>query len=118
MCSSDLTIIEAKLTTDNDGTYQNSTFLVPYGSLKTESSDIEKRIAFNKDEYQIEIKSSKFTPFVYLYTNKGISSFSENFFHLFPGEKKTISCRSNLTPANFTESLKIYSLNNYFQENI
>lgn len=112
------TIIEAKLTTDNDGTYQNSTFLVPYGSLKTESSDIEKRIAFNKDEYQIEIKSSKFTPFVYLYTNKGISSFSENFFHLFPGEKKTISCRSNLTPANFTESLKIYSLNNYFQENI
>ncbi len=110
------TIIEAKFITDKNETYQNNTFLVPYGSLEIEPSTVEQRVAFKKDGYEIEIKADKFTPFVYLYTKYGTSNFSDNFFHLLPGEKKTIRCNSNLTPAGFSENFKTYTLNNYFEE--
>jgi beta-mannosidase len=113
ICDPRSTLILSKFTTNTGEEFVNSKFMVPYGSLKTKPSSIEKEVSFNKDEFVIKLKADVFTPFLYLFTRKGRTSFSDNFFHLRPGETKVIKCRSTLTLNQFNEELESYSLNKY-----
>ena len=111
------TLIEAEFKTAEGDLYTNNKFFVPYGSLKTKPVTIERKFSFKKDELLLELSSDRFAPFVYIYTRNCSSTFSDNFFHLFPGERRVITCKSHLTPAKLKDEIEIYTMNNYFEEN-
>ena len=109
-------IFTAQFVTSSCEKYENTKFLLPYGMLKTTHTKVEKRLFLHKGEYHLELTSDSFVPFFYIYTKKEHLHFSDNFFHLFPGEQRSITFKSNLSKSLLEKELEFYSLNDYFKK--
>jgi beta-mannosidase len=57
----------------------------------------------------VELSSDKFARYVFLSIDKQ-GFFSDNYFNLMPGEKKTITFTTSQKPSDFEKDLKVMSL--------
>ena len=86
-------------------------FLAPFGKLKTTPETPSIEISKIKNGFEIGLKASNYVLFNQLYLTESDGHFSENFFHLFPGETKKILCITSLSEEDFRSQLRHYSLN-------
>ncbi len=98
---------------DSDGqSYSDYQFFAPYGSLKLLPSTIDTEIVETESGLNLHLKSAVFTAFVQLSIATEGAHFSDNFFHLFPGEEKSVSVKTKLSANDFKKQLNILTINN------
>lgn len=108
--------IEASFKTLDGAHYSNTKFLTKYGSLALERPHLDTKIIKARDGYKITLTSTRFAPFVQLYLSESHALFSDNFFHLWPGQPVNVTCKSNLDYNQFKKQIKILCLNLHSNE--
>ncbi|MDR4989154.1 MAG: glycoside hydrolase family 2 protein [Bacteroidales bacterium] len=119
------TMLDAAFTTAKGNSFRNQLFVLPYGKLQLPEVSMDVRVSpvsgnivttghgveISMNGYQIELNTNALAAHVWLYLENEHAWFDDNFFHLVPGEKKTVFCRTNLSPEAFQEELRVFSVN-------
>ena len=103
-------LLQASFRTVGERIYRNSMFLVPTGKLQLPASRIDTEVEPARGGYHIHLASTGFAGHVQLYLSESHAWFDDNFFHLWPGETKTVFCASDLKQAAFESQLKVHHL--------
>ena len=112
----DAMMLEAVFSTEDGRVYRNRKFLEGLGRLRLPESQPEWHIRSGEDGFYIDLHSSAFTAFVHLYLAEHHAWFDDNFFHLLPGETKTVFCRSDLPYDAFSEQLRLQHMTTIIQK--
>lgn len=110
-------LLKATFRTEEDS-YESTQFFTSYGKLQLSDAELNYTILPSDDGFEIEISSDNFAAFVYLYAESSPLVFSNNFFHVRPGEKTFVKCTTNLTLEDFGQQLKVKHLKVYLGEGI
>jgi beta-mannosidase len=95
------TVLNMQLLVDNEVVSTNNLYFCSPKNQQLQKPTFKiKKI----DEIHIEITSSKLVRSVWLYTPKIINAFDDNYFDLFPGEKKIITMKEALSLKDITVS--------------
>lgn len=78
----------------------NIVFFVSPKHLQLKEPEIKYSVSENNGKIKIEVSASHFAAFVELGIKNNYARFSDNFFHLIPGEIKTVDVVSTGTPHN------------------
>lgn len=105
------TLLKASFNDEKGKFYTNEKFLVKYGELILPEAQISALFEKFEDGYNIKLKSDKFVAFVNLFLNTNHAIFSDNFFHLYPNETKTINLKTDLGIKQLRMQLNILFLN-------
>lgn len=98
---------------DNEGhSCRDFQFFAPLGELKLMPAAIETTIEEKTEGLLLSLKADVFTAFVQLSLPTAFAHFDDNFFHLFPGQTKTVLVNTQLSAKSFQEQFNILSLNN------
>jgi len=101
--------LEASFVTEEDS-YSNSSFLDLFGNLQLPETKIIRDVKKVEDGFMIALQSDAFAAFVFLFLNNDHAWFEDNFFHLLPGEKREVFCKSSLTLDEFVKQLEVTHL--------
>jgi beta-mannosidase len=89
----------------------NVVFFVPPKYWKLEEPEIEYSLTAQSGRKKIVLSANRFAAYVELGLRHSYSRFSDNFFHLLPGEIKTVEVISSEVPDNeFSKQLYVKSL--------
>jgi len=102
-------VFTAQLTSGKKILSQNNIYFNPVKDLQLEKSLITKTVNKSPEGYLIMLSSNQLAKNVYL-TSGQKGSFSDNFFDLLPGEKRTIMFTTNDKSNGFEGNLKIMTL--------
>ncbi len=102
---------------DSLRTYQSNFFFARYGDLTLPASSISPEINAKEGGFEVKLTADGFAAFVHLWITESHAVFSNNFFHLLPGETISVQVESNLSPEEFTRQLKVKNLGDYLLEN-
>ena len=95
---------------DTPEPYRNVAYAVRQKYMNYPSNDISVDVAAAGDGYDVTLGSDNFARGVFM-SLEGIDNFfSDNYFNLLPGEKRTIHVRTPLSEADFKKQLKIKTL--------
>lgn len=78
----------------------NVVFFVPQKYWRLEEPEIKYKLTIEKGKKKIVLSSNRFAAYVELGLRNGYARFSDNYFHLFPGENKTVDVESSEVPEN------------------
>ncbi len=104
-------LVEAVFTVKDRRSFKNQKFLEPYGNLNLPDSHLHYDIEAVQGGFRINIRATAFAAHVHLYLADRHAWFENNFFHLWPGEEKSVFCQSGLTAAEFEKQLQVYHMN-------
>jgi beta-mannosidase len=68
--------------------------------------------------HEIIVRAENFAAFVHLFLADSHAVFSDNFFHLMPGESITLSCNSTLGNEEFNRQIRVQDLRAYLDADI
>lgn len=95
---------------DTPEPYRNVAYAVRQKYMNYPSNDISVEVVAAGDGYDVTLGSDNFARGVFM-SLEGIDNFfSDNYFNLLPGEKRTIHVRTPLSEADFKKQLKIKTL--------
>jgi beta-mannosidase len=98
-----------KLTNGKKVITTNYCYFAAAKNLNLPKAVITKKIIPTATGYNIELSSDKYARYVFLSIDKP-GFFSDNYFNLIPGEKKTITFTTAQKPAGFEKDIKVMSL--------
>jgi beta-mannosidase len=107
--------LEGRFITTDNRVYRTGKFMAPTGKLHLPETSLELRTEAAEDGYLIHVTASAFAGHVQLYFTDSHAWFEDNFFHLWPGETRTVFCRSGLMHETFTEQLRVHHLGKALQ---
>lgn len=94
---------------------EDAEFLKPLGMLSLSNAPLELQVKPGKDGLQIQLKSDAFIAFVSLSLDDEKAHFSDNFFHLYPGETKNIMVQTSMSTEELKARLRVLQLNELIQ---
>jgi beta-mannosidase len=106
-------IMHARFTSSDKTGYRSQVFFEKYGDLMLPESALEYEVRSTPDGAEITVRTKTFAAFVHLFLTGSHAVFSNNFFHLMPGETATISCKSELSEMEFKQQLRVKDLRKY-----
>jgi beta-mannosidase len=106
-------IMHARFTSSDKTGYRSQVFFEKYGDLMLPESALEYEVRSTPDGAEITVRTKTFAAFVHLFLTGSHAVFSNNFFHLMPGETATISCKSELSEMEFKQQLRVMDLRKY-----
>jgi len=98
-----------KLTQGKKVLTTNYCYFAAAKNLNLPRAAITRKITPTSTGYTVELSSDKFARYVFLSIDKQ-GFFSDNYFNIMPGEKKTITFTTAQKPASFEKDLRIMSL--------
>lgn len=96
-------------------TYSNNKFAEKIGALKLPKSNVSWSIEPAKDGFNIQLQADAFAAHLHLFLKDHHAWFDNNFFHLWPGEKVTVYCKTALSVKDFEKQLQVAHLEQYLQ---
>ncbi|UII75463.1 glycoside hydrolase family 2 protein [Flagellimonas sp. HMM57] len=90
-------------------TVENISYRVPFKELVLPSSGLTHSITEKEGRYEVHLKTEKLAKDVYL-ASRSTNNFSDNYFDLLPGQKKTVFILKDGSDLNFAEDLKVLTL--------
>jgi beta-mannosidase len=111
-------IMHASFTTHQNETYRSQAFFEKYGDLKLPKSALEYEVKKVPNGHEIIVRAENFAAFVHLFLADSHAVFSDNFFHLMPGESITLSCNSTLGNEEFNRQIRVQDLRAYLDADI
>lgn len=97
--------------TDSEGqTYDNEYVMLKQKEMNYPHVDIAKTIVSTDGGFKITLYTPLFARAVFLQVDDIKSIFSDNYFNLLPGEKRTIILKTSLSKVDLLKSLTIQSL--------
>ncbi len=85
-------------------------FFVYPRQLQLEKPLIKVEVQPSQDGCIIVLNSQKFAPYVFLSLREGEGFFTDNYFHLLPGEVKEVELLTTQSPETIRENLEVISL--------
>lgn len=92
-----------KLVSGDSVLSSNVLFFVPPKYWDLENPEIKQTIAIEKGRIRIDLRAQHFAPYVELGVKDSYARFSDNYFHLVPGETKTVFVVSSELPQRETK---------------
>lgn len=108
--------VSLKLLEGDQTLSSNIITFVPPKYWPLENPEIEYKVTKEQDKFKIVVSSEKFAAYVELGLKDSYAQFSDNFFHLIPGDSKTVYVESSEIPVdNFEGKFIIKSLIDTYQ---
>jgi beta-mannosidase len=100
-----------KLVSGDSVLSSNVLFFVPPKYWELENPEIKQTVSIENGRLRIDLKAQRFAPYVELEVKDSYARFSDNYFHLLPGETKTVYViTSELSSAETKSRLFVRSL--------
>ena len=102
--------VRAELKDEEGKVYDNNYVMLKQKDMNYPHIEFSKTIEPASDGFKITLSASAFARAVFLQIDDIKSFFSDNYFDLIPGEKRTITVRTSLSRDEMEKSLTIQSL--------
>ncbi len=103
-------LLLAELHSQGDSPARKIHFFVYPGQLKLDRPSIKVEVRPSADGCIVSLRSDRFAPYVFLSLKEGEGFFTDNYFHLLPGEVKEVELITEQPPEAVRENLEIISL--------
>ena len=93
---------------------ENYYYFLPVKDLNLPEPSVQHTVVKTDAGFDIHLETDKLAKNIYLQTGDEQGFFSDNYFDLLPGDKKTVSLTTDLTEERLAEVLTVRTLDDAF----